>query len=268
MKVVSFTTRKGGVLKTTHSVNLAAALGVAGKQVLFIDTDAQCNSTETLITGKTRKDPRMLSPSIYDVLLDGTKKLDLRKVIRTNTREENVHLLPSSDEMDSIDAKLSEQALWGLALKQRLPDIEALGYEYVVIDTPPASTRLKSVALYASDLAILPVVPSKYALDGLAEVIEEIDMIKEVTGRKVDYRVLLGRVRYYNKKLRKPSMRTYLELAEFLEGERLMRTMINDDDLALNAEEWSSSVIRYAPKSAIARQYIELMFEVESCLNG
>ena len=267
MKVISLTSRKGGVLKSTHAVNLAAALGMDGKQVLLIDTDAQCNSTETLITGKTRKDPRLLSPSSYDVLLDEGSKLDLSKVIRKNTREENVHLLPSSSDMDGIDAQLSEQALWGLALKRRLPELAAMGYHYVVIDTPPASTRLKSVALYASDLAILPVIPSKYALDGLAEVIEEIGMIEEATRRTVDYRVLLGRVRYYNRKLRKPSMRAYLELAEFLEGGRLMRTMIPDDDLALNAEEWSSSIIRYAPKSEISRAYIKLMLEVEECLS-
>ena len=261
MKVITFANKKGGVAKTTSSVNIAAAYGFAGRQVLFIDSDSQCNSTETLIRGKTTLDPRQLSPSIYDVLTDEKRKLPLGKAIRERTREENVHLIPSSLDMDSADVALSRQSMWGMALQRRRGEIEQLGYDVVVVDTPPGSAYTKTVALYAADLVIIPTVASSYSIDGLSDLIEEIALIKESTGKNIDFRLLLVRM---------DGTKVSVKAREDLEdafGEYVLKTEIPEATIVQRAEEKAASLLRYAPMSKAALAYARLYREVDLCLN-
>lgn len=256
MKVIVFANKKGGVTKTTSSINLAAAMGFMGKQVLFIDTDAQCNSTSFLLRGKTTLDPKQLSPSIYDVLLDEKGKLSLDRIIRKNTREENVHLLPSSIDMDGVDLDLSKQAMWGMALERRREEMESLGYDIIIIDTPPGSAFIKTICLYFADLAILPTVPSSFSVDGLVDLIEEIAQIQSSTGKSLDFRFLMtrmGRTR--------TSERVRSELKEAFE-DLLLKTEIPEATIVSRAEEHAQSLIRYAPQSKPAESYAKLLREV------
>ena len=261
MKIITFANKKGGVAKTTSSINVAAAYGFAGRKVLFIDSDSQCNSTETLMRGKTTYDPRQIRPSIYDVLTDVKKELPLDKAIRGVTREDNVHLIPSSQDMDSADVALSRQSMWGMALQRRRREIEELGYDVVVIDTPPGSAYTKTIALYAADLVIIPTVASSYSIDGLSDLIEEIAMIRDSTGKRIDFRILLVRM---------DGTRVAMKAREDLEGafgKFVFQTEIPEATMVQRAEEKAASLLRHAPMSKPAIAYAELFREVDACLN-
>ena len=261
MKIITLANKKGGVTKTTSSINLATGFGLTGRKVLLIDFDPQCNSTDMLIRGKTRKPTNQLTPSVSDMLADEKGKFDISKAIRTRTREENVHLIPSSVDMDDIDITLSKQALWGLALDRRRKELKNLGYDIVIVDTPPGSYKLKTIGLYASDIVILPVIPSHMALDGLADALDEIEAIEQHMSRTVNYKVLFNRVKYHGRNIQKSSEKVATELRETI-GNRLLESFIPEDDIMINAEKWGRSVLSYAPNSKAAYAYADLLKEV------
>jgi len=256
MRVIVFANFKGGVTKTTSSLNLAAMLGYAKKSVLLVDTDAQCNSTSFLLRGKTRRPLKEISPSIYDVLLDDKGQLPLAKVIRQRTREENVQLLPSSKDVATIDISLSRQPTWGMSLARRRAELDQLGYDVVIVDTPPTSAFIKTLSLYAADLAILPTVPSAFSLDALVDMIEEIAQIQQSTGRTIDFRFLLTRVKstINSDKIRQQLQDTF--------GGRVLSTEIPEATIVTRAEEHAQSLLRYAPSSKPAIAYVELLKEI------
>ena len=158
MKKVSIFNIKGGVAKTTSTANLGAVLSQEGKKVLLIDLDPQSNLT------KLFKAYSMDDLTISDVLLD--KDLDITKVIK-HTDFENIDILPSNvtlafaERKILLDVSRSQQNRLAKALK----NIE--GYDYCIIDCPPALNMITVNALCATDEVIVPIKIDKFALDGL-----------------------------------------------------------------------------------------------------
>ena len=255
MDVYTFANKKGGVTKTTSSVNIASAFGMMGKKVLFIDIDPQANSTSCLIRGRTRQELRHITPSIYEVLKTSPKDLAVTTAIR-KSREENVDIIPSSERMALAEIELSMVIDSNRLLLHRLPEIEELGYEIVVIDTPPVLTLLKLIALFASNKVIIPTTPSEYATDGIEGIIEELGAVQERAHKAIAVKILYARVD--NTKIA-DTVRD--ELKQAFNG-YVFTTEIPEATIMQRAERSAQSILRYAPKSAPAIAYAELMKEV------
>ena len=166
-KIYSIINQKGGVGKTTTTINLGTAMAACGANVLLIDMDPQGNLT----TGMgIKKDER--TKGVYDVLMNGlTAKNVLKK-----TEIKNLDLMPSSDELLGIDIQLSNDNDRVMRLKNALKDINF--YDYILIDCPPSLSLLTINALVASNGALVPLQAEFYALEGLSQILKTIDDIK------------------------------------------------------------------------------------------
>ena len=167
IKIYSIINQKGGVGKTTTTINLGTAMAACGANVLLIDMDPQGNLT----TGMgIKKDER--TKGVYEVLMNGfTAKNVLKK-----TEIKNLDLMPSSDELLGIDIQLSNDNDRVMRLKNALKDINF--YDYILIDCPPSLSLLTINALVASNGALVPLQAEFYALEGLSQILKTIDDIK------------------------------------------------------------------------------------------
>jgi chromosome partitioning protein len=163
-RVYAFANQKGGVGKTTTAINLAACLAEAGERALVVDLDPQANATSGL-------GMRANGTSSYD-LLDGAPLEDLVKP----TAFANLFLVPSKPELAGAAVELSRRDDGDRYLAQALEHAE--GYDFVLLDCPPSLGPLTVNALAAADRVIVPVQAEYYALEGLAQLVQSINLIK------------------------------------------------------------------------------------------
>ena len=163
-KVYAFANQKGGVGKTTSAINIAACLAEAGEASLVVDLDPQANATSGL-------GMRANGTSTYD-LLDGAPLSELAKP----TRFENLFLVPSRPELAGAVVELSQRPDGDRYLAEALRHAE--GFDFVLLDCPPSLGPLTVNALGASDRVIVPVQTEYYALEGLAQLVQSIDLVK------------------------------------------------------------------------------------------
>jgi chromosome partitioning protein len=163
-RVYAFANQKGGVGKTTTAINLAACLAEAGERALVVDLDPQANATSGL-------GMRANGTSSYD-LLDGAPLEDLVKP----TAFDNLFLVPSKPELAGAAVELSRRDDGDRYLAQALEDAD--GYDFVLLDCPPSLGPLTVNALAAADRVIVPVQTEYYALEGLAQLMQSINLIK------------------------------------------------------------------------------------------
>lgn len=174
-KVISLVNQKGGVGKTTTSINLSASLALEGKKVLMIDLDPQGNATTGV--GFNKGD---IEKSIYDVF-NGTSEIN--EVI-LKTKFPNLDLLPSSLQLAGIDIELIEKGMEdpsfqrSAQLKNELLKIKE-NYDYTIIDCPPTLGLITTNALVASDSVIIPVQCEFYALEGITQLLNAIMLTKK-----------------------------------------------------------------------------------------
>ena len=162
--VYAFANQKGGVGKTTTAVNLAACLAEAGERAVVVDLDPQANATSGL-------GMRANGTSTYD-LLDGVALSELAKP----TQFENLFLVPSRPELAGAAIELSQRENGERFLSDALAQAE--GFDFVLLDCPPSLGPLTVNALAAADYVIVPVQAEYYALEGLAQLVQSINLIK------------------------------------------------------------------------------------------
>jgi len=163
-QVYAFANQKGGVGKTTTAINLAACLAEAGERSLVVDLDPQANATSGL-------GMRANGTSSYD-LLDGAPLADLVKP----TAFDNLFLVPSKPELAGAAVELSRRDDGDRYLAQALEHVD--GFDFVLLDCPPSLGPLTVNALAAADRVIVPVQTEYYALEGLAQLVQSINLIK------------------------------------------------------------------------------------------
>ena len=165
-KIIAVTNQKGGVGKTTTSVNLSACLAAAGKRVLLIDIDAQGNATSGLGQSKKAK------YSIYDVLVNETPASEA--ILHTGYG--SLDVLPSSRELSGAEIELVSTPGREQLMRAALEPIRG-NYDYILIDCPPSLGLLTLNALTASDSVLVPIQCEYYALEGVGQLMNTLGVV-------------------------------------------------------------------------------------------
>ncbi len=168
-RILAVANRKGGVGKTTTTVNVATAMAAAGKKVLVIDLDPQGNASTSMGVDKKGS-----MPSSYEVLL-GEKRLTDAVVW---TEIPGFSIIPSSPDLAAAEIELVDMEKREFALKKALVK-EAVNYDYILIDCPPSLSLVTINALVAADAVIVPLQCEFLALEGISDLIRNINVIKK-----------------------------------------------------------------------------------------
>ncbi len=181
-KIIALVNQKGGVGKTTTSINLAASLGVLNKRILLLDLDPQGNSSTGVGINKG-----MVEKSIYEALID---KADIKEVI-VKTTFKNLYLIPATINLAGVDIELLEKSkknpsfAKGRQLKKKLDSIRH-HFDYIIIDCPPSLGILTTNALTASDSVIIPVQCEFFALEGIMQLLNTIMLAQKRLNPNLD----------------------------------------------------------------------------------
>lgn len=175
-QVIAILNQKGGVGKTTTAINVSAYLAKQGHSVLLVDLDPQGNATSGFGLSKHE-----LEKGTYDVLLG---MATVQEVVKEASH--NVHVLPTDVQLAALEVELVDRAEREFALKRALQDID---YDYVLIDCPPALSLLTVNALTAAHSLIIPVQSEYYALEGLSQLLNVVQMVRAGLNPSLD---LLG----------------------------------------------------------------------------
>ncbi|MDO4774082.1 MAG: ParA family protein [Candidatus Saccharibacteria bacterium] len=166
-KIIAVTNQKGGVGKTTTSVNVAYYLAKAGHKTLLVDFDPQGNATSGLGVDK-----QSLGATMTEVILG---KIELQAVVQP-TDHKNLFLAPSTPHLANTEVELAQADGRFVRLRRAL---EGAGYDYIIIDSPPSLSLLTVNGLIAAQYVLLPVQAEFYALEGLGQLLETMKLIRK-----------------------------------------------------------------------------------------
>ncbi len=247
-KVFSICNQKGGVGKTTTSVNLSAALSLNNKKVLLIDMDPQGNAT--MGSGINKYD---LDYSLADILLDSSKNVE--DIICK--AEEGFDLVPSNQALTFAEVKLLDVNNRELVLKKILAKIQD-NYDFIIIDCPPSLNILTVNALAVSNSVIIPTQCEYYALEGLTALLETIDKIKISVNESLEIGGIL-RTMY------DPRNNLAQDVSEELKnhfGKDVLKTVIPRNVSLAEAPSHGSSIVNYDRASKGSMSYLALAGEI------
>lgn len=254
--VFVFANQKGGVTKSTSSANLAAALSMKGKRVLFIDTDPQGNGS-SILGFQPYENNNFLST--YDIITTNNT-IKSEKDFILSTTFTNLFFVPSSPDLYNADAELAGKytAVYSLRKALHLFDLRDK-FDYVIFDTPPNLGIMTYSALTASDKIVIPVIPDKYAIEGMAQLQRAIVDVKENLNPDLElFGVLLSRIR----KNENMSKRIIKRANEYFGRKTLFNTVIRKNVTAEEANAVNRPVVFYDERSNSAKDYMKLADEV------
>lgn len=248
--IITVANQKGGVGKTTTTINLAAAVANKGFKTLLIDLDPQANSSMSYV------DVRQVEKSMFDVLV--SEELGIREVI-VSTPVANLSLAPSRIALAKLESKLIGEIDGHYRLKDRIADL-INEYDYVFIDTPPTLGMITVNALVASTHVLVPIQSSYFALEGTDDLLETIEKIKSRPNPNLQ---LLGVVITMHDKRTTLSKDIHDQIQQVF-GDRLFRTTITKSIRLEESPAYKESIFSFAPRSSGAMEYYSLSEEILS----
>jgi len=246
--ILAVANQKGGVGKTTTSLNLAAALALRKHRTLLIDLDPQANATIALLN------PADIQTSMFDVLNGGDG--GMAKVI-VPTKEPNLSLAPARLALAKLEQNLAAQFDAPFKLKDALAPV-AKDFDYIVLDTPPALGILTVNALVAATHLLVPIQAAYFAIEGTDDLL---DTYARIRARPNPALKVLGVVITLFDKRTNIARDTHEQIRSVF-GDTLFRTRISKNVRLEESPAYKQSIFAYAPKSPGAEEYRKLAQEV------
>ena len=249
-KIIAIANQKGGVGKTTTSINLAASLGVLEKKVLLIDADPQANATSGL--GINVEEVEI---GTYQILEHSNTP---KEAIVTSSAP-NVDVIPSHIDLVAIEIELVDKENREYMLKKALESVKD-DYDYIIIDCAPSLGLLTLNALTASDSVIIPIQCEYFALEGLGKLLNTIKSIQKIHNPDLDIEGLL--LTMFDSRLRLSNQ--VVEEVQKHFNDMVFETIIQRNVKLSEAPSFGESIINYDATSKGANNYLQLAQEVIS----
>ncbi len=247
-KIIAIANQKGGVGKTTTSVNLAASLGVLEKKVLLIDADPQANATSGLGI-----DVEKVEHGTYQLLEHSVKANEA--IIKTSSP--NLDIIPSHIDLVAIEIELVDKDEREYMLKQAITHLKD-EYDYILIDCAPSLGLLTLNALTAADSVIIPIQCEYFALEGLGKLLNTIKSVQKIHNKNLDIEGLL--LTMYDSRLRLSNQ--VVEEVQKHFNEMVFSTIIQRNVRLSEAPSYGESIINYDAGSKGASNYLSLAHEI------
>lgn len=247
-KIIAIANQKGGVGKTTTSINLAASLGVLEKKVLLIDADPQANATSGIGI-----DVESVEIGTYQLLEHSNTAREA--ILKTETP--NLDIIASHIDLVAIEIELVDKDAREYMLKKALQDIKN-DYDYIIIDCAPSLGLLTLNALTAADSVIIPIQCEYFALEGLGKLLNTIKSVQKIHNPELDIEGLL--LTMYDSRLRLSNQ--VVEEVQKHFNDMVFKTIIQRNVRLSEAPSYGESIINYDASSKGANNYLSLGNEI------
>lgn len=247
-RIIAVANQKGGVGKTTTSINLAACLAEKGKRVLAVDMDPQGNLTSGLGVDKDS-----VEKSIYELIIG---EVDIKEVINKEVLE-NLDIIPTSIDLSAAEIELIGVDDKEYILRNAIDQVKDQ-YDFVIIDCPPSLSMLTINAMTTADSVIVPIQCEYYALEGLSQLIHTVELVKDRLNSKLEIEGVVFTMYDARTNL---SLQVVENVKENLQ-QNIYKTIIPRNIRLAEAPSYGLPINKYDPKSTGAESYMRLADEV------